>query len=317
MKKTVLYLFISLFLLSSQVFAQETGIFHILKTGSYPQLERFLRHNPNAINDTGLNGITPLVFAVETENVKVVKLLLHYGADPLQPYRTSYDEKGRLTRLHNAFSEALGSPKKEEILKLFIRSGVDINQPVLYYDIVEKRQIKHYYLPMIVRGGSPNILSFLIKRGADPTVKFREKRSMLHMVTSPHTLENDDLTKLRILIKGGADPNELDEKGRTLLHRIIEVPANSLPSKYQINLKKCFELLIAEGADLNRPDDHGWTPLHSAVWFSNAEAIKLLINAGAKTDVKLRNGETPKDLAKKLKRDGLVELLDNLEAKNM
>ena len=309
MKKLLL---ITLILLAStHLPAQDSSIFHILKTGSYQQLERFLRHNPNAINDTDPNGITPLVFAVETENVKVVKLLLHYGADPLEPYRTSYDEKGRLTSLYNAFSEALGSPKKEEILKLFIRSGVDINEPVLYYDIGEKRQMKHYYLPMIVWRGSPNILSFLIKRGADPTVKFREKRSMLHMVTSPHTLENDDLTKLRILIKGGADPNELDDKGRTLLHRIIEVHNKSLPSKYQINLKKCFELLIAEGADLDRPDDDGWTPLHSAVWFSNAEAVKLLINAGAKTDVKLRNGETPKDLALRLKRKGLVEIIDN------
>lgn len=55
--------------------------------------------------------------------------------------------------------------------------------------------------------------------------------------------------------------------------------------------------LVAEGANLNPRDHLSNTPLHAAIWVQSAEAVAILVAAGADVDAKNTGGYTPLDLA--------------------
>lgn len=313
-KHAVVAIFILLF--SLQVAAQEWNIFSLLKTGSYKQLKRFLAKNPGAINETQNDGRTPLAVAVNLGDLKAVKLLLYYGADPMKIYQVTL--KNGEQREMFAFSEAFQfSSCKEEIIKYFVRSGVEINKPYEYYDKHERKMFEHYWIFSVLMSGSPDLLDFFIKQGADLYVRNRWDNTVLDVVSYPMGLEDgEQLERIYLLLQGGADSRGVDDKGRNLIMRLVAVPKKLLSARYKVNLEKCLKFLINEEADLDHQDDEGWTALHSAVWFNNVQAIKLLIEGGAKTDISLKNGETPRDLALKLKRNKMVEILNKAEKRN-
>lgn len=75
----------------------------------------------------------------------------------------------------------------------------------------------------------------------------------------------------------------------------------------------CVQKLLTKGVCPNEVDDHHQiTPLHYAVSMNFPEAILLLITAGAKLLAKTIDGITPLDLAKSLKHDACLNLLERL-----
>jgi ankyrin repeat protein len=73
----------------------------------------------------------------------------------------------------------------------------------------------------------------------------------------------------------------------------------------------CVQKLLTKGVCPNEVDDHHRiTPLHYAVSVDFPEAVLLLITAGANLLAKTIDGETPLDLAKVLKHNVCLELLE-------
>ncbi len=93
----------------------------------------------------------------------------------------------------------------------------------------------------------------------------------------------DDLA--RWLAASGADIAAVDSFGNSALH----IRARSCQS----NLK----VLIDLGCDLNAHRASGETPLHAAADAANANAVELLLAAGATVDATNREGLTPLELA--------------------
>ena len=56
--------------------------------------------------------------------------------------------------------------------------------------------------------------------------------------------------------------------------------------------------------------NNGYTPLHDAIWHGHTEAAKVLIDAGARTDLKNYEGDTPLELAKRYKYMDIVRYLE-------
>jgi ankyrin repeat protein len=103
------------------------------------------------------------------------------------------------------------------------------------------------------------------------------------------------------LIERGADVNRpLPDTGETPLHSALCKPSNPV-------FNRVLKVLLAHGADPNRatragvPTDsfmrdcrtRGETPLHRAAAFGDAEAIQLLLDAGAAIDAVDAHGDTP------------------------
>ena len=105
----------------------------------------------------------------------------------------------------------------------------------------------------------------------------------------------------QFLIENGADVNfPLPETGETPLHAAISKADRR-------KFRPVVRILIAAGADPNRASHEsaetssfmrdcrtrGETPLHRAAAFGNEEDIRLLLDAGAKVDVRDAHGDTP------------------------
>src|SRR4029078_2628938 len=68
--------------------------------------------------------------------------------------------------------------------------------------------------------------------------------------------------------------------------------------------------LIERGADVNRGNDYGWTKLHQAGYGNDRELARVLLTAGARTDLSARgDGGTPLIVALFWGHREVVELL--------
>jgi uncharacterized protein len=123
---------------------------------------------------------------------------------------------------------------------------------------------------------------------------------------------------VQFLIERGADANYTDPTtGETPLHA-------ALCTTERIAHNRVMRVLLADGADPNRatkPDVEtggfmrdvrtcGETPLHRAAAFGDEEAIRLLLEAGARVDAKDAHGDSPLSWASwHLRPDAILRLL--------
>ncbi len=112
--------------------------------------------------------------------------------------------------------------------------------------------------------------------------------------------DNRDARVVSVLIKAGANVNVKDAGGMTAL---------MVAGKADI-----AKALIKAGADVNAADNQGWTPLIYAVSKATMDksltpVVGVLVKAGAKIEMKDKDGDTAVSLAKKAKATRLVALL--------
>jgi len=148
---------------------------------------------------------------------------------------------------------------------------------------------------------SIEIVEFLVSKNADVNAEDVEKKTPLHWAT----IYNDNIEVAKLLVSKGANVNAQNKYGYTPLHNVIE--------RKNIEL---FRFLVLEGkADVNAKDSDGSTPLHSAVMKNNVDFAKILISAGANTNVKNNRGSTPLDLANGSGNMAMVQSLSNHSSK--
>jgi ankyrin repeat protein len=161
-----------------------------------------------------------------------------------------------------------------------------------------------------------------------------------HGGTSLYTAsEAGDIETVRSLLEGGEDANKPDADDATpLLYA-------SLSGRIGV-----VELLIEYGADVNSQDGSGWTPLHAAALSGHLDVVRVLLDHGADANAKrfdhwtalhlassgdyfevveallkhganidVRNdeGRTPSQVARRLGRRKIVELLSEYAVHRM
>jgi hypothetical protein len=90
------------------------------------------------------------------------------------------------------------------------------------------------------------------------------------------------------LVRAGADPAALDSKGKTALMTAFE--SYSCGFKRRSDLRPLVSTLIRLGVPLEAADKEGETALFKT---DRLELVRLLLAAGARADVKDRNGRSP------------------------
>lgn len=147
-----------------------------------------------------------------------------------------------------------------------------------------------------------------------------------------HAVENGQLTKVRQLLGQGMDINQKDDDGLTPIMVAakagqIEIAKYLIKHGANINFynfsdenavllavqEKHFDILQLLLENKARPDikieKSGMTPLLVAIQNNELPAVKLLVDAGASTSEKNKEGFNALELAKKLNQAEIIEFL--------
>jgi len=126
-----------------------------------------------------------------------------------------------------------------------------------------------------------------------------------------YAIYHSPLAFIRTLLEIGADPNPKDHAGFPPLIAALACSRSHPGSAARPDVVEMLELLLRFGADPNQRGINDWTPLHMAVAERKAEAIPVLLAAGADPTLatSIDDYETPVEMAKQAGREDLAALL--------
>lgn len=248
------------------------------------------------INDNA--GASPLMRAIAKGNIDMINLLLDKGAD----VKFSTNHRGfpeiiakwnnmqpniknlLLDRSFSPLSIAIES-KNVDVINLLLSRGVVVSS----YDI---------YIASMV--GHRDILELLLDKIKWITKPDEYKLCLDGALSRAIISNNADI--IQLLIDRGADKNRrIGKHNQPLLS--IAIIENKLTSA---------DVLIKNKADINAQDTFGASPLMWAAFINNEEAVKMLVDAGAKTNIKDDKGKTALKVAKEKGNKKIIDLLSNI-----
>ncbi len=223
---------------------------------------------------------TPLCYAIVGGNPAIVELLISRGAT-IKPHS-------------ERFLDYAIAYDWVEIAKLLLENGADSSKA-----------------PRILDDNSE--MSVLLKAHGVPPKDINAKNqnwpSLVYACRGDNGEHPDEIQQLLAL---GADINIQNYKGKTGLHYAAKA-----------GFLKVINLLIENGADLDALDSDGETPLFEAIRSTiksgekQRAALEALLIKGANPNVKNRKGQTPLQVARRMRRaeaGRIVELLQSYYA---
>ncbi len=257
-------------------------------------------------------GATPLHKACQGGNLEVIKLLLDAGAfiDAVTP-----------TMGHTPIMDALWY-KWPDIVKLLIERGTNLNLGTHYGFTLED----HVNFELNVNQGEEKKKFVVIKEAIDAGKA--EAQKSIESQTVMAATNQGDIETVKKLIYGGADVNTLYPHVNSFLdgHTPLLVAARDghteiVGELLNADAKVRVEDWVFKGAPIHKatyngkpeilkmlvehPDIdldvqgsiNGYTPLHDALWHGFTECAQILLDAGARLDLKGHDGKTPLDVA--------------------
>lgn len=201
-------------------------------------------------------GKTAFWFAVENENLEMVKLLYSHGSKVNLPDKTGASVL-TATVLH----------KKYDVLDFLVSKGADIN-----------KADNNGFTPLITAISFKNKNQAVVVKYLEKFLTFKPRLnhvagdySALHVATPIGFVE-----AIGLLLDNGANINLLSPaNGRTALY-VAAASKNIAAAKY----------LMSRGAKMEIQDKAGYTPLTAAVIVTDPEMVQVLVEGGAVMDVK-------------------------------
>jgi uncharacterized protein len=239
-------------------------------------------------------ALTPLVYAVRSNDLDSVKALLAAGADVNQV--TGYGWSPLLVATQNRYYR-LGA--------YLLDHGADVNLAnkgawTPLYLATDNRNIESGDYP--VRKGDMDHLDFiklLLDKGANVNARMKDSTETRTVFTNQWLDENGataflrasqsgDIVLMKLLLAHGADP-----KIDTTLHvTALQVAAGigwveGITYEWsQAQTLEAVKLLLDLGLDPNAQADTGRTALHGAAHKGSTAVVQLLVDHGAKLDVR-------------------------------
>ncbi|MFD2907958.1 ankyrin repeat domain-containing protein [Flavobacterium ardleyense] len=234
---------------------------------AYKYLVEDLKINPNSLGDEGENVLHNLVRKQKQEDI--IDYFLAKGVD------VNHQDKAENSILMNATRANI------EVIKPFIAEVKDINVANLKGMTA---------LSFAVENGSPEMVEFLLAKGAKSTVIDSKGNNLAYYLIQSVRRDGKDGfdEKLNLLKNSGFDITMPQKDGNTLYHLAV--------AKNDLNL---FKKITGFGIAINAKNDEGMTALHKvALTAKDDSLLHYLISAGANKDIKTEFDETAYDLAK-------------------
>ncbi len=277
-----------------------------IEAGDLSQVAAIAAADPGIVNAANAHGHVPLGAAIGTGCLERVELLVALGADPRHTYhgRSLLDaaaygghseifryfvERGLTPTVHHA--AALGDiPLLEEMLAA---------NPALLRPTAAGGRWRNTPLHAAVIGGNRDAVAFLLARDAPVDAENHNGHTALALCAECSSADARALIA-QLLLARGADANApAGHHGGTALHRAVVNGDLALA-----------RALLESGADPNRQDWSGKTPLHHAA-AKNRRLVELVLAFAPDLALQSREGETPAQYARRLRKRAIVKLLED------
>jgi ankyrin repeat protein len=229
------------------------------------------------VNQRGVDGSTPLQWAVYDGDVSEVRRLLKAGANVSLANNYGATPMGLAAEVGNA-----------EIIKLLLEAGADAESP---------NADGQTALLAVARTGNVEAAKLLLDRGAkvDAREKWGGQTALMWASARRHP------QMMQLLISRGADVNARSIDRDYQRHVTAEGRPKSLDSggftpllyAARENCMACVKVLLDNHADIDLPDPDGVSPLLVAIMNVNWDLAKQLIQAGADVNQWDIYGEAP------------------------
>lgn len=225
------------------------------------------------VNQTEASGITPLLMAITNDHLDIARSLLDQGADVntadwwgRTPLWAAVEIRNR--DMGRGGEHDIDRPDALEFIKTLISRGANVNARTKEYP-----PIRRWVAPL-------NDISWVDFTGQTPFL-----RASL----------SGDITVMRLLLDHGADPNIPTFAGTTALMAAAGVnwAENQTYTESKQSLMEALKLCLDKGADVNAANSMGITALIGAVNRGSDDMVELLVQKGARLDVKDKEGRTP------------------------
>jgi uncharacterized protein len=227
------------------------------------------------INESAADGTSAILVAVLNGHYELANFLLEHGADPNAP-----DAKGRgalyaaVDMRNLEWSTRPAPPEKDNMTEL---------------DLINA---------LLAHGANPNArLTKKIPLRGQPSFDGRWA-NMIGATPFWRAAQSDDVTVMKLLVEKGADPLLATNDHTTPLMVAAGVGWSDGQSHgSQADAPEALKLCLQWGGDVNAVNDIGYTALHGAAFRGANEVVKLLVEKGARMDVKNQEGRLPVNMA--------------------
>lgn len=284
---------------------QQTALMWAAHEGNTAAVALLLEAGAN-IDDRSMSGFTPLLFAARQGRIDTIKALVAAGANVND---TLPDGTGALVNAVQGLNY--------EAAYVLLQHGIDPNASAqgwtaLHQIAWSRRPQRGQNNPGQKPQGNLSSLDLarqLVEHGADvnarqtkePNSDMEGRNSLNRYGATPFFLaaKSVDVPLMEVLLDIGADPFIANVDGDTPLMVAAGVGVYSQgesPGEPEESAD-AVKMLLDLGAPVNDVDRNGETALHGPAWRGSNEAVTLLVNAGAKLDVRNNRGWQPLTIA--------------------
>ncbi len=248
---------------------------------------------------TPRHGVTPLMVAVWHRKPLVVKALLEQPLMNTEIVSTFGLKALDLVDFGASTEDEFGQQQAKELQQLFAAyiNHRDVAESSLAaYQVVtdseNSDEQKASQLKALSEWSSLNTPSPVTASGNDEH-------------TAVMVAARDGLTRsLKILMEHGGDQTVPD-------HYMKAIPLHKAAYTGRADVIRLLAGYPGFSETLNaQGPNNGYTPLHDAVWHGHLDAAKALIEAGADTELKAYDGQTPLDLAREYHYQAIIDMLE-------
>ena len=227
------------------------------------------------VKESAQDGTSPILVAILNGHYALANFLLEKGADP-----NAVDGKGRA---------ALYAAVDMRNLEWSTRPAPPERDTMTELDLIKS---------LIAHGANPNArLTKKIPLRGQPSFDGRWA-NMIGATPFWRAAQSDDVTVMRLLVEKGADPLLATTDHTTPLMVAAGVGWSDGQSHgSQSEAPEALKLCLEWGGDVNAANDVGYTALHGAAFRGANDVVKLLVEKGAKMDVKNQEGRLPVNMA--------------------